>query len=91
MHYGCSLSLTSCHVFLDNFYVLVPVWSGVLMVEPECVHHLMQGSAHVAQALTRLFVRRNQRQHLLAATLADVRPTPAMVCGSVNSRGKFEV
>ena len=75
------MSLTSCHVFLDNLYVLVPVWSGVLVVEPEGVHHLVQRSAHVAQALTRLFVRRNQRQNLLSATLADVRPTPVQLCG----------
>ena len=43
--------LTWSDILLVNVYEVVPVWSGVLVVEAQGVHHFVQDSADVAKAV----------------------------------------
>ena len=45
------LLLPSPHVIVDNLDVLVPVGPGVLVVEAEGVHDLVEGPAGAAEAV----------------------------------------
>jgi hypothetical protein len=40
--------LTFPNVVLLDLDVLVPIWSGVLMIKAQGVHHFVQNSTHVA-------------------------------------------
>lgn len=51
--------VTLLHVSFDDFDVAISVWSGVLVVKAQSVHHFVHDSSDCAQAVARFFVRRS--------------------------------